>query len=136
MTFPRAIAAVALLALIAAPAFATKPEGHPGKGKPKVERSYFPKPAHAPFFSSADNWAVRDHVSARPVAWTGLPPGIAKNYARGKRLPPGIAKKLSPQLLARLPQRPGYEYAQVGADIVLIETATRLVVDILKDVFN
>jgi hypothetical protein len=138
MTLPKAIAAVALLALIASPTptFAKKPEGHPGKGKIKVERTYAPKPTHAPFFTSTDDWAVRNHAAARPVAWTGLPPGIAKNYARGKRLPPGIAKKLSPQLLARLPQRPGYEYAQVGADIVLIESATRLVVDILKDVFN
>jgi hypothetical protein len=136
MTFPRAIAAVALLALIVTPAFAKKPDWHPGKGKSKVERSYAPKQVHAPYFSSADARAMRNHASARPVAWTGLPPGIAKNYARGKRLPPGIAKKLSPQLLAQLPQRPGYEYAQVGADIVLIETASRLVVDILKDVFN
>ena len=40
------------------------------------------------------------------------------------------------QMLATLPHREGYEYAQVGADIVLIEAATRLVVDVLKDVFN
>ena len=39
-------------------------------------------------------------------------------------------------MLAALPYREGYEYAQVGADIVLIETATRLIVDVLKDVFN
>lgn len=137
MRVAQAFVAVALIALAAAlPTFAKKPEGHPGNGKFKVEKSHGLKPAHGPFFTSADDQVVRHHTAATPAAWTGLPPGIAKNVARGKRLPPGIAKKLSPQLLAQLPQREGYEYAQVGADIVLIETATRLVVDVLKDVFN
>jgi hypothetical protein len=138
MRLSQTCAALALMVVVAgsAPAFAKKPEGHPGKGKPKFEQSHAPKPAHGPFFSSTDDWAARNQAAAMPVAWTGLPPGIAKKVARGKPLPPGIAKKLSPQMLAHLPPRPGYEYAQVGADIVLIETATRLVVDVLKDVFN
>ena len=134
-------AIVATLAFVAFAASATpaiakkfKPEGHAGNGKFKVEESS--KPAHGPYFSPKDDWAVRNQATATPVAWTGLPPGIAKNVARGKPLPPGIAKKLSPQMLATLPHREGYEYAQVGADIVLIEAATRLVVDVLKDVFN
>jgi hypothetical protein len=131
------VAAVAL-ALVAMPTSAGakkfKPDGHPGNGKFKIEENS--KPSHGPYFSPKDDWAVRNHAATMPVAWTGLPPGIAKNVARGKPLPPGIAKKLSPQMLATLPQRQGYEYAQVGADIVLIETATRLVVDVLKDVFN
>lgn len=132
------VAAIAVVALAASatPAIAKKfkPEGHPGNGKFKVEESHGPK--SSPSFSQDDDWAIRTHATAAPVAWTSLPPGIAKKVARGKPLPPGIAKKLSPQMLAQLPQRQGYEYAQVGADIVLIETATRLVVDVLKDVFN
>jgi Ni/Co efflux regulator RcnB len=134
------VATVAFVAFVAFAASATpaiakkfKPEGHPGNGKVKVEESS--KPPHGPYFSQKDDWAVRK-VATTPVAWTGLPPGIAKKVARGKPLPPGIAKKLSPQMLATLPQRQGYEYAQVGTDVVLIETATRLVVDVLKDVFN
>jgi hypothetical protein len=131
------VATVAFVAFAASasPAIAKKfkPEGHPGNGKFKVEESS--KPSHGPSFSQKDDWAVRK-AATTPVAWMGLPPGIAKNVARGKPLPPGIAKKLSPQMLATLPQRQGYEYAQVGADVVLIETATRLVVDVLKDVFN
>jgi hypothetical protein len=136
---PLALAAIAVaFAALPTPVMAKnfKPEGHPGNGKFNVEQRHTPTPAHGPFFTDADDWAVRKQVAATPVAWTGLPPGIAKNVARGKPLPPGIAKKLSPQMLATLPQRPGYEYAQVGADIVLIETATRLVVDVLRDVFN
>jgi hypothetical protein len=132
-----ALAIVALLASVTpAAAKKFKPEGHPGNGKFKAEESYAPKPAHGPFFTAADVTALRSHNATTPAAWNGLPPGIAKNVARGKPLPPGIAKKLSPTLLAQLPQRQGYEYAQVGADVVLIETATRLVVDVLRDVFN
>jgi hypothetical protein len=131
------VAAVALaLVVMPTPAGAKKfkPEGDPGNGKFKIEESS--KPSHGPYFSQKDHWAVRNQAATMPVAWTGLPPGIAKNVARGKPLPPGIAKKLSPQMLATLPHREGYEYAQVGADIVLIEATTRLVVDVLKDVFN
>ncbi len=132
------VTAIALVAFAASatPAIAKKfkPEGHPGNGKFNVEESHGAK--SSPTFSQDDDWAVRTHATGAPVAWTSLPPGIAKNYARGKPLPPGIAKKLSPQMLSQLRQHEGYEYAQVGADIVLIETATRLVVDILTNVFN
>lgn len=141
MRLARTLTATAIaLTLVAMPTPAGakqfKPEGHPGNGKFKVDESARPKPPHGPYFSPKDDWAVRNQAAMTPVAWTGLPPGIAKNVARGKPLPPGIAKKLSPQMLATLPHREGYEYAQVGADIVLIETATRLVIDVLKDVFN
>jgi hypothetical protein len=65
-----------------------------------------------------------------------LPPGIAKNLARGKPLPPGIAKRyLPPDLLGRLPRRPGHEYLLVGRDIVLLALATGVIVDVLSDVF-
>ncbi|MFD0387690.1 anti-virulence regulator CigR family protein [Tistrella bauzanensis] len=66
-----------------------------------------------------------------------LPPGIARNYARGKPLPPGIAKKQLPgPLLGRLPQRDGYEWRQVGSDIVLLAAATGIIVDILDNVID
>ncbi len=63
-----------------------------------------------------------------------LPPGIRKNLARGKPLPPGIARKRLPDsLLGRLPGHPGHDYYAVGRDVVLVEAATRVVVDILRD---
>ena len=66
----------------------------------------------------------------------GLPPGVAKNLARGKPLPPGIAKRyLPPDLLGRLPARPGYEWVAVGSDIALIAIATGVIVDILSAAF-
>jgi Ni/Co efflux regulator RcnB len=65
----------------------------------------------------------------------GLPPGIAKNLARGKPLPPGIAKRYVPSaLLAQLPPRPGYEWLAVDRDILLVVAATEIIVGILRDV--
>jgi hypothetical protein len=72
-----------------------------------------------------------DHV---PSDLDALPPGIRMKVARGGTLPPGIAKKQLPGgLLSRLPARAGQEWARVGRDVVLIERATGVVVDILKD---
>jgi len=71
------------------------------------------------------------------VAYTGfkpLPPGIAKNLARGKPLPPGmVTRSLPDPLLRQLPQYPGYNWAAAGADLILINTASRLVADVLRD---
>lgn len=65
-----------------------------------------------------------------------LPPGIAKNLARGKPLPPGIAKRALPNdLLVRLPPvADGYERIAVAGKILLVEIATQVVHDILVDV--
>lgn len=65
-----------------------------------------------------------------------LPPGIQRNLERGKPLPPGIAKRFDGQLASQLPRYPGYEWERVGADVVLIEAATRIVVDVLVDVLR
>lgn len=62
-----------------------------------------------------------------------LPPGIQRNLERGKPLPPGIARRFDGQLASQLPQYPGYEWEHVGNDVVLIEAATRVVVDVLVD---
>ncbi|WP_445012082.1 anti-virulence regulator CigR family protein [Vreelandella stevensii] len=62
-----------------------------------------------------------------------LPPGIQRRLERGKPLPPGIAKRFDGPIAQQLPRYPGYEWERVGADVVLIEAATRVVVDILVD---
>jgi len=66
----------------------------------------------------------------------GLPPGIAKNLARGKPLPPGIAKQVLPRgLIELLPPAPhGFERIVVDGKVLLVEVATRVVHDILADV--
>ena len=66
----------------------------------------------------------------------GLPPGIAKNLARGKPLPPGIAKRYLPtDLNLQLPPPPkGFERVIIDGKILLVEIATRVVHDILEDI--
>lgn len=65
-----------------------------------------------------------------------LPPGIQKNLARGKPLPPGIAKQLDRRLLDRLPHYEGYEWQQVGSDLVLVAIATGIIYEVLDHAFD
>lgn len=73
-------------------------------------------------------------IDVGAVGFKPLPPGVAKNLARGKPLPPGIATRSLPNnLLKGLPQYKGYEWLAAGADLILINTASRLVADVLTD---
>lgn len=82
--------------------------------------------------------AARDlAVNAGATGYKPLPPGIAKNLARGKPLPPGIAKRYVPgSMLGRLPQHPGYEWRVAGADLILVAIQTAIVADVLHGVFK
>lgn len=85
------------------------------------------------FFSPRERDLIYDYFDDHRFEPQGLPPGIARNLARGKPLPPGIAKRYLPSpLLAQLPRRDGYEYLIVGGSIILAEAATGLIVDILE----
>jgi hypothetical protein len=72
----------------------------------------------------------------------GLPPGLAKRgslppgLAKREQLPPGLAKRGLPDTLsAILPNAAaGTERVIVGRDVVLIEAATGIVLDVLLDV--
>jgi len=101
--------------------------------------------------SGKSNKSVKDDVDARVsydharhlalnyglTGYDSLPPGIAKNLARGKPLPPGIAKKTVPaSMLGQLPSYPGYEWRVVGKDLVLIALSTAIVTTIINGVFN
>ncbi|OOZ38719.1 hypothetical protein BOW53_14440 [Solemya pervernicosa gill symbiont] len=67
-----------------------------------------------------------------------LPPGIAKKLARGGTLPPGIAKRNLPyDLEARLPPLGrGFERQVIDGKVVLVETATAIVHDIIEDLLD
>ncbi|MBT2337631.1 MULTISPECIES: anti-virulence regulator CigR family protein [Pseudomonas] len=65
-----------------------------------------------------------------------LPPGIQKNLARGKPLPPGIAKKLDGRLVGRLPHYDGYEWQQVGTDLILVAIASGIIYEVLNGAFD
>ena len=66
-----------------------------------------------------------------------LPPGLQKQIQRNGSLPPGLAKRGLPgDLRGQLPRRRGQDYRVVGNDIVLIETATNVILDIMKGVLR
>lgn len=89
--------------------------------------------------SDADRATIAKYFETHPDPEPAkrLPPGIAKNVARGKPIPPGIAKRGVPADLSRQLTIPkGYDLERVGTDVVLIEAGTRIIADILKDVLT
>lgn len=88
-------------------------------------------------FTAIEQTRIREWFIANPYAVQPLPPGIARNLARGKPLPPGIAKRYAPAgLLRQLAPRPGYEVLVIGASILLVHAASGIVHDILSDVIR
>lgn len=67
-----------------------------------------------------------------------LPPGLEKQIQETGTLPPGLAKRdLPDDLKRRLPRiAKGQEVIWVEDDVYLIETATRAVLDVVKDVLK
>jgi hypothetical protein len=123
--------AVALTsAALAAPAAAQKPDKPKGRDGPGVEV------AVSVGFSVSERRVIAEYFAEHRYEAKPLPPGVAKNLARGKPLPPGIAKRQLPSdLQARLESRAGVEVTIFGDRIVLLE-ASGLVVDILAGVFG
>lgn len=140
-------AAVATALAPAAPAFADpgkgRGNGHPvfgdgGKGRHgdrdlgEAAAGAALGAAVAAVISPQERDTILRYFRQYPVSTAGLPPGIAKNVARGKPLPPGIAKKALPgPLLADLADRDGAEFLRVGATVVLVAVATGLILDAL-----
>jgi Ni/Co efflux regulator RcnB len=64
-----------------------------------------------------------------------LPPGLQRQLERNGTLPPGLQKKALPSdLRSRLPvERRGYERVIVDTDVLLVETATGIIRDIIQD---
>lgn len=139
------------MVLAVSSAAAQKPDTPPGQAKrPAAAATESPAAASAAvsatvsaaFFGEAKQQAYRDYL--RQSAKAGrcppglakknngcLPPGIAKRWAMGQPLPKGIDLARLPEDLRRrlgLPP-PGYEYGRVDDDVVLIEIATRKVVE-------
>ncbi len=97
--------------------------------------------------SAVERALIGDYVRKAKASGRGLPPGLAqrqhlppglqKHIERTGRLPPGLEKRRLPgDLRALLPVRSGQDYRVVGNDIVLIETATELILDVMKDVLR
>jgi hypothetical protein len=123
------IIAAGLLLTMAMPAAAQQSERAQGnKAQPAA-------PAAHTTFSTVERNAISNYFRTHRINVKPLPPGIARNVARGKPLPPGIAKQRIPaDLSRRLVARPGYEFLIVGENIVLIDPVG-IVVDLLSNVF-
>jgi len=65
-----------------------------------------------------------------------LPPGLQKQLDRNGRLPAGLAKRdLPADLMSRLPKRStSQDVTIVDNDVVLLDTATGIILDVIKDV--
>ena len=88
-------------------------------------------------FTDHDRTTFRDYFSTHKIVAQPLPPGIAKNVARGKPLPPGIAKKALPADLVRtLGSRAGtgITFSIVGDRVVAVRAGN--VIDLLDAVFR
>lgn len=101
-------------------------------------------------FSDGDRRYVHDYYASHRASRGGkkgrghnphgnfdeLPPGIRKQVAQGKGLPPGLAKKRLPDDLERRlsPLPDGYVRFRIGTDLVIMNTKTNVVVDILSDI--
>lgn len=122
---------LALSFMLAAPVNA---QGN-GRGKGPKGAATPAKAAHATPAKGAvdvEIRIIRDFFASSSHKPKPLPPGIAKNLARGKPLPPGIAKKLPPDdLMRRLPARSGTRWILAG-DVVLLVDVSDIVVDIVK----
>jgi Ni/Co efflux regulator RcnB len=64
-----------------------------------------------------------------------MPPGQAKKWNVGQPLPRDVVIYDVPQpLVARIgPPPPGYRYARVGGDILLIDSTSALVIDVIHN---
>jgi Ni/Co efflux regulator RcnB len=159
-------AAIALIfvlcAALTAPAFADndKDKGHgQGHGGPKVERNDNDQGHGNGAVVAAPRQVViidrdRDTVRTyyrREFAAGNCPPGLAKKnngclppgqanktWVVGQPLPPGIVYQPMPrELWSQLtPPPPGYEYARVDDNIVLISTANRIIAGLLGNIGN
>ena len=96
--------------------------------------------------TAAERVLIGDYVTKAKGSSQGLPPGLAgrplppglqKHIDRTGQLPPGLQKRVLPgDLRGLLPYRKGRDYRVVGTDIVLIETATNLILDVMQGVLR
>ena len=88
-------------------------------------------------FNSGDHDTFRNYFRTNKITAEPLPPGIAKNLARGKELPPGIAKKAFPNDLVRglgSRVRPGVTFTIAGDRVVALKDGK--VIDIIEGLFR
>jgi len=101
---------------------------------------------HGRHFSDHDRIIVREYYQAEfsggkcPPGLAKkhngcLPPGQAKKWQVGQRLPTTVVYyELPPAVIVRLPPpKAGYRYVRVASDILVIAVGTSMVVDAIQD---
>jgi len=113
----------------------------------KVIREYFEDPAYGGYTKQTQESSQGGGKKGKKNK-KGMPPGLAKrkelptglqrHLERNGTLPPGLQKKALPSdLQTRLPaERRGYERVIVDTDVLLVETATGVIRDIIQDVLK
>jgi hypothetical protein len=130
ISMKRLVLPLAIALALSVPAHGQSPKAKKEHGAPhKAEQTV------GVTFGAVAEREIRAYFQTNTLAPQSLPPGIAKNLARGKPLPPGIAKRALPGGLAtRLPSYPGHEVIIVDRDVILVDIATQVIVDILTRV--
>ncbi len=128
---------VAAVLVAAGPALAgNKNKANGQAGQPASAVDILTNAVVGGLITAAERAIIGDYLDGHRGQFAGaeaLPPGIARKVARGGALPPGIAKKTLPGgLLAQLPARPGQEWRIVGTDLLIVEIATGVIVDVLR----
>lgn len=87
-------------------------------------------------FPTGDRQVISNYFLRNGGYLVDLPPGIRKQLVTRGRLPPGIARKILPAGLAGQlsPLPSGYDRMIVGPDVLLVQIATGVIVDIIRDV--
>jgi len=106
-----------------------------GRGQAKGKAPSESQTSVTVVFRDSDRATFHDYFLTHKIVAQPLPPGIAKNVARGKPLPPGIAKRALPTELLRVaPKVPDVSFAIVGEVVVAIRSG--VVIDVLPGVFR
>jgi len=124
-----------LIVALTVPALAVPAEGQSSKAKGKdAGRGSAGRASHARS-SDVEIRIIRDYYGVPSRKLKPLPPGIAKNLARGKPIPPGIARARMPDdLVVRLPARAGTRWFIVGDQVLLVD-ANNIIVDLFRAIF-
>ena len=121
-----------------------------GKGKPEEQKTIGDKvrevlPASQPVFTTREITLIqgwfRTNLSNLPPGLAKretLPPGLEKQLRQRGTLPPGLQKKIQPLpvVLERQlsPVPTGYRRVVVAGNVILMEPATGLIYDIIRNV--
>jgi len=144
-TMPAAISQRAAIAVLAAAAFVFLGgcESLPGRTSGRVVVKDKDTTV-AVIFSDGDRQLIADYYSGKKkkklppglAKKDRLPPGLEKQLRKNGELPPGLrGRELPGDLESRLSKLPpGYVRVVIGTDVVLENTKTRVVVDIVKDI--